>query len=198
MIWWFCSSSSFVLSQIFSLLSVHWLETVHFFSGVVFSFAHRENAIHQISALKTLRQTVCPYKLWAGLLLTARFLSNIYWVLDLCIPLGNPVESAAQPFDLFPRRLRFCSLLTFLWGTELDPGNGSSLLDGQLWYINYLLNFVRTAGMDLYDAHLFWKVSVGGTNPRRLGVVVKLCFADPLQLRMDVIERGPEMVPEIP
>lgn len=198
MIWWFCSSSSFVLSQIFSLLSVHWLETVHFFSGVVFSFADSENAIHQISALKTLQQTVCPYKLWAGLLLTARFLSNIYWVLDLCIPLGDPVESAAQPFDLFPRRLRFCSLLTFLWGTELDPGNGSSLLDGQLWYINYLLNFVRTAGMDLYDAHLFWKVSVGGTNPRRLGVVVKLCCADPLQLRMDVIERGPEMVPEIP
>lgn len=198
MIWWFCSSSSFVLSQIVRLLSVHWLETVHFFSGVVFSFADSENAIHQISALKTLQQTVCPYKLWAGLLLTARFLSNIYWVLDLCIPLGDPVESAAQPFDLFPRRLRFCSLLTFLWGTELDPGNGSSLLDGQLWYINYLLNFVRTAGMDLYDAHLFWKVSVGGTNPRRLGVVVKLCCADPLQLRMDVIERGPEMVPEIP
>lgn len=52
--------------------------------------------------------------------------------------------------------------------------------------------------MDLYDAHLFWKVSVGGTNPRRLGVVVKLCCADSLQLRMDVIERGPEMVPEIP
>lgn len=52
--------------------------------------------------------------------------------------------------------------------------------------------------MGLYDAHLFWKVSVGGTNPRRLGVVVKLCCADPLQLRMDVIERGPEMVPEIP
>lgn len=26
----------------------------------------------------------------------------------------------------------------------------------------------------------------------------KLCCADPLQLRMDVIETGPEMVPEIP
>lgn len=91
-----------------------------------------------MNGLKTLRQTVCPYILRAGLLLTASFLSNIYWVLDFCIPLGDPVESA-QPFDLFHRRLRFCSLLTFLWGRELDPGNGSSPLDGQLWCINYLL-----------------------------------------------------------